>query len=41
MQENIKSLVEHLVKDFYPRLQHIEYVETFKNLKLKYDQVGV
>ena len=38
-QENIKSLVTHLVDQFFPRLEHVDYVETFKSLKLKYDQV--
>ncbi len=40
-QENIKSLVAHLVEAFYSRLEHVDYVETFKSLKLKYDQVRV
>ena len=39
MQENIKSLVTHLVEAFYSRLEHIDYVDTFRALKLKYDQV--
>ena len=39
LQENIKSLVTHLVDEFYPQLEHVDYVETFRSLKLKYDQV--
>ncbi len=31
----------HLVDEFYSRLEHVDYVETFKSLKLKYDQVDV
>ena len=39
MQENIKSLITHLVETFYSRLEHVDYVDTFRALKLKYDQV--
>ena len=31
----------HLVDEFYSRLEHVDYVETFKSLKLKYDQARV
>lgn len=37
-KENMKPLVKHLVEGFYPRLAACDYVDTFKNLKLKYEQ---
>uniref|UniRef100_A0A452R0Y7 Protein phosphatase 4 regulatory subunit 3C n=1 Tax=Ursus americanus TaxID=9643 RepID=A0A452R0Y7_URSAM len=36
--ENIKSLVAHIVEKFYKTLESIEYVQTFKGLKIKYEQ---
>ncbi|XP_059534733.1 serine/threonine-protein phosphatase 4 regulatory subunit 3B-like [Myotis daubentonii] len=36
--ENIKSLLSHVVEKFYERLEWIEYVQTFKSLKFKYEQ---
>ncbi|XP_058906599.1 protein PPP4R3C [Kogia breviceps] len=36
--ENIKSLVAHIVEEFYETLESIEYVQTFKELKIKYEQ---
>ncbi|XP_043753395.1 serine/threonine-protein phosphatase 4 regulatory subunit 3-B-like [Cervus elaphus] len=36
--ENIKSLVAHIVEKFYATLKSIEYVQTFKGLKVKYEQ---
>lgn len=36
--ENIKSLLSHIVEKFYKRLEWIEYVQTFKSLKFKYEQ---
>ncbi|KAK9804713.1 hypothetical protein WJX72_001481 [[Myrmecia] bisecta] len=38
LRENIKSLVVHIVEVFYPRLEHVEYVDTFRSLKLRYEQ---
>ncbi|XP_062940573.1 serine/threonine-protein phosphatase 4 regulatory subunit 3B-like [Cynocephalus volans] len=35
--ENIPSLVAHIVEKFYKALESIEYVQTFKGLKIKYD----
>uniref|UniRef100_A0A2R8ZAF7 Protein phosphatase 4 regulatory subunit 3C n=1 Tax=Pan paniscus TaxID=9597 RepID=A0A2R8ZAF7_PANPA len=35
--ENIKSLVSHIVEKFYNTLESIEYVQTFKGLKIKYE----
>ncbi|XP_008153427.1 serine/threonine-protein phosphatase 4 regulatory subunit 3B-like [Eptesicus fuscus] len=37
-EENIKSLLAHVVEKFYKTLEWIEYVQTFKNLKIKYEQ---
>ncbi|XP_044090687.1 serine/threonine-protein phosphatase 4 regulatory subunit 3B-like [Neovison vison] len=36
--ENIKSLITHIVDKFYKALESIEYVQTFKGLKIKYEQ---
>lgn len=36
--EDIKSLTAHIVDNFYKSLESIEYVQTFKGLKTKYEQ---
>ncbi|MEE6514119.1 hypothetical protein FKM82_022109 [Ascaphus truei] len=36
--EDIKSLTTHIVENFYKALESIEYVQTFKGLKTKYEQ---
>ncbi|XP_010615009.1 protein PPP4R3C [Fukomys damarensis] len=36
--QNIKSLVAHVVENFYMAFELIEYVQTFKRLKTKYKQ---
>ncbi|KAM6355536.1 serine/threonine-protein phosphatase 4 regulatory subunit 3B isoform 1-T1 [Podargus strigoides] len=36
--EDIKSLIAHIVENFYNALESIEYVQTFKGLKTKYEQ---
>ncbi|XP_018432152.1 PREDICTED: serine/threonine-protein phosphatase 4 regulatory subunit 3B isoform X5 [Nanorana parkeri] len=36
--EDIKSLTAHIVDNFYKDLESIEYVQTFKGLKTKYEQ---
>ncbi|XP_021526134.1 protein PPP4R3C [Aotus nancymaae] len=36
--ENIKSLVSHIVEKFYNTLESIRYVQTFKGLKINYEQ---
>uniref|UniRef100_A0A8C6D1W0 Protein phosphatase 4 regulatory subunit 3C n=1 Tax=Moschus moschiferus TaxID=68415 RepID=A0A8C6D1W0_MOSMO len=36
--ENIECLVAHIVEKFYTKLKSIEYVQTFKGLKVKYEQ---
>jgi len=38
LQEDIKSLCSHVVENFGKVLDDIEYVQTFKALKLRYDQ---
>ncbi|NWY68744.1 P4R3B phosphatase, partial [Erithacus rubecula] len=35
---NIKSLIAHIVENFYNALESIEYVQTFQGLKTKYEQ---
>ena len=37
--ENIKALVAHLVEKFGSELEEVDYVDTFRALRLKYDQV--
>nr|XP_059857936.1 serine/threonine-protein phosphatase 4 regulatory subunit 3B-like [Delphinus delphis] len=37
-EENITSLVAHIVEEFYETLESIEYVQTFKGLKIKYEE---
>ncbi|CAF97067.1 unnamed protein product [Tetraodon nigroviridis] len=37
-QEDIKSLIAHIVDNFYKALEPIEYVQTFKGLKGRYEQ---
>ncbi|CAL8462717.1 g2250 [Coccomyxa elongata] len=37
-KENIKPLVSHLVEQYGTRLASCTYVDTFRNLKLKYEQ---
>ncbi|OCT79730.1 hypothetical protein XELAEV_18026540mg [Xenopus laevis] len=36
--EDIKSLTSHIVENFYKALEPIEYVQTFKGLKTRYEQ---
>ena len=38
LQEDIKSLCTHVVEHFGPTLDKITYVQTFKALRLRYDQ---
>lgn len=38
LQEDIKSLIAHIVDNFYKALESIEYVQTFKGLKGRYEQ---
>nr|XP_057914563.1 serine/threonine-protein phosphatase 4 regulatory subunit 3-like isoform X2 [Doryrhamphus excisus] len=36
--EDVKSLIAHIVDNFYKALESIEYVQTFKGLKDRYEQ---
>ncbi|KAM4818739.1 protein PPP4R3C [Thomomys bottae] len=36
--ENIKSLIIHVVENFYNDFESIDYVQTFRGLKIKYDE---
>uniref|UniRef100_A0A7N8YC48 Serine/threonine-protein phosphatase 4 regulatory subunit 3 n=1 Tax=Mastacembelus armatus TaxID=205130 RepID=A0A7N8YC48_9TELE len=38
IKEDIKSLIAHIVDNFYNALESIEYVQTFKGLKGRYEQ---
>ncbi|XP_031230871.1 protein PPP4R3C-like [Mastomys coucha] len=37
-QENIKSLIANIVENFFIAFESIEYVQTFKGLKIKYEE---
>lgn len=37
-KENVKPLISHLIEQFGGRLASCNYVDTFRNLKLKYEQ---
>lgn len=37
-KEDVKSLIAHIVDNFYKALESIEYVQTFKGLKGRYEQ---
>lgn len=39
MQENAKSLIIYLVEKYNDKFENIHYVDIFKKLKTKYDQV--
>lgn len=39
LQEGNKTLIVHLVETYSSKLESIDYVDTFKALKLKYEQV--
>jgi len=38
LQENIKTLVSYIVEHFMSTLEAVEYVDTFKGLKLRNEQ---
>ena len=38
LQENIKTLISYTVENFMQTLDTVEYVDTFRKLKLKHDQ---
>jgi len=39
LQESIQILILHLVERYSSKLESIDYVDTFRALKLKYEQV--
>ena len=41
VQEGIKTLIVHLVEKYSSKLESIDYVDTFRALKLKYEQVSI
>ena len=38
-RENVKPLIEHLVETFRPKFEEITYVDTFRSLVERYDQI--
>jgi hypothetical protein len=36
--EDIKSLITHIMDTHWAAIEHVDYVQTFKNLKIRYDQ---
>ena len=40
-RENVKSLVQHIVEEYYTQLEGVDYVDTIMGLKLKYEQSQV
>ena len=38
LQEDIKSLCNHIVEEHIKDLDNVDYVNTFKTLKLQYEQ---
>ena len=37
-QENIKTLVSYVIENFWSTLETVEYIDTFKALRLKHEQ---
>ena len=37
LQEDIKTLINHFVENFYSDFESVTYVKTFRDLKLRYD----
>ena len=37
-QEDIKTLVSYVIENFWSTLESVEYVDTFKALRLKHEQ---
>ena len=37
-QEDVKSLTAHIVENYWKLLEDVNYVQTFKGLKLRYEQ---
>lgn len=38
-QEDIKSLITHIVENHYRHFENVDYVQTFKNLQQRYEQL--
>ena len=38
LQEDIKSLTSHIVENYYDSFEGVDYVQTFKTLKQRYEQ---
>ena len=38
LQEDIKILISHVIENYYNNLSQVNYVQTFRQMKLKYDQ---
>ena len=39
LKEDIKSLMTYVIENFYKDLEQLNYVKTFKDLKLRYEQL--
>ena len=37
-KENMKTLIHHVVENYFPWVADVDYVDTFKQLRLKYEQ---
>ena len=38
LQEDVKSLITYVVEDYMSSFESVDYVQTFKGLKMRYDQ---
>lgn len=38
LQEDVKSLTAHIIENYWKALEDVDYVQTFKGLKLRYEQ---
>jgi len=38
LQEDIKSLTAHVIENYWKALEDVDYVQTFKGLKLRFEQ---
>mgnify|MGYP006962886471 CR=1 FL=1 len=39
VQDDAKSLLVYIIEKYYDKLKHIQYVDIFEKMKIKYDQV--
>lgn len=37
-KEDVKSLTAHIIENYWKALEDVDYVQTFKGLKLRYEQ---